>query len=141
MHPPETIGEAFERLRSRLATLRPEDTTVGALLDAGRDIHGEVSLEGSDGDEAHLSFETFGTTNAHVNVELVWHWPHSDTLDGRPERLLLRFEAVAGPHTREVSVRSRDYPHTAAFVTAALEAAELESNAPASNPKVEIEHA
>ncbi|MCZ7679744.1 MAG: hypothetical protein M5U28_13670 [Sandaracinaceae bacterium] len=141
MQGPGSIDDARERLRGRLATLGPDETTVGALLEAGRDIHGEVPAGVEHDGEAHLSFETYGRTNAHVTVELIWRWPHADILDARPERLLLRFEAAASARTREVQLHARDYPHTAAFVTAALEAAELAASAPATSVKIEIEHA
>ncbi len=138
---PTSIDDARERLRERLATVPPEQATVGALLEVGRDIHGEVPPDQErEGGMAHLSFETFGRTNAHVSVELVWRWAHSDN-DESPERLFLRFDAAAKPDTREVSVRAADYPHSAAFVTAALEAAELDPSAPVTNVKLEVEHA
>lgn len=139
--PFDSIAEAREHLESRLATLRPEHLTVGTLLEIGREIRGEVTPDEAARDEVRMSFETFGRTSDRVGAELVWRWPHADDLDAAPERLRLRFDVAAGPRTREVEVRARDYPHAAAFVAAALQAAELDPAAPVSRLRLAIEHA
>jgi hypothetical protein len=57
-------------------------------------------------------------------------------LEAPPERLRLCLDVPSTPLAREVELTSRDYPHIAAFITAALEASELDESAPASSVRV-----
>lgn len=132
-----SIRKARQTLRERLDTLGERGLTLGALLEVARELHTESDEE----DDATLQVETFGHTDTTATVEIVLRWARADELDAAPCRLRVRFDVPAGPQVREVLVRSRDYPHDAAFLTAVLDATELDRDATASHVRVEVEQA
>ncbi len=124
MRAPASAPSHTALLRQRLGTLGRRATTLGEVLDRVAELHQEMAEPGTG-----LRFETYGLTPSSVTVEVVFRWPHADELGATPERTRLCFDVAAGPRAREVEVGSRDYPHITAFVTAALEASELDREA------------
>ncbi len=136
MRAPASVQSTKDLLRRRLDTLGRGAPTLGSVLDVVRNLYEEIAEPGTS-----LRFETYGLTEASVTVEVVFRWPHPDELEAPPERLRLCLDVPTGPLAREVELTSRDYPHVAAFLTAALEASELDSDAPASNVRALPERA
>lgn len=131
MRAPASVQTTRDTLRARLDTLGRRASTLGAVLDTVRALVEEIEEP-----DVSLRFETFARMATSISVELVFRWPRPDALDATPERLRVCFDALAGPQTREVELGSRDYPHIAAFVTAALEASELDASAPVSKVRI-----
>lgn len=128
-----------DALHQHVARLGEELITVGALLDAARSTHAEIP-ERDASEDVRLSFHCTPRANpCKLNVELVWHWPRPEQLDAPPGRLWLRFDVDAREPAREADLRCRDYPHVAAFVNAALDAAALDPSAVVSDVHVELE--
>lgn len=141
MREPSTMLAACELLRARLSELTAQQLTLGGLLDVARTVQTKLpDRDGEEGDDVRLQFRSYPCADARrVAIELVWHWPRPEQLDAPPGRLWLRFDVDASSPPREVDVRSRDYPHIGAFVRAALDAAELETDACASDVHLELE--
>lgn len=136
-----SIRRAREWLRERLDALREEELTLGTLLEIARELHRETGGEASPRSDVMLQVETFGHTPSWTIVEIVLRWTRADALDAAPCRLRLRFDVPSSPRVREVLVRSADYPHDAAFLTAVLEATELDRDAHAHHLRLELDAA
>jgi hypothetical protein len=130
---------ARDALLDRVAHLDPRHMTLGALCDVARTTQAKIAEEHL-GDDVRLSFRSVARADPrHVAVELVWHWPRPDQLDAPPGRLWLRFDVSSREAAREAEVRSHDYPHVSAFVSAALEAAALDRGALVSDLHLDLE--